>query len=330
MTGPLHALDEVGALLSEVAALVEPELERAISSEVRLVEDVGRHTLRAGGKRLRPAFVFLAARAAGGETAEERLVRLGACLELVHMATLIHDDVIDRAPLRRGRATAASLFGNAASILAGDVLLAKAMAILADDGDLSIIRTVSAAVVEMAEGETLEVASRGNFDLPADEHLRIVRMKTASFVECCCRVGALAAGAPAAVVDALGAYGATLGMAFQIVDDLLDYRGRPEVTGKPTGSDFREGCATLPLISLRPRLTEEELGFARLKFGNGVSDEEIALIVKWMEERGAFGEAAACARSYAERATEALRGVPEGWPRDALSQAVSFVIERQR
>lgn len=297
---------------------------------MRSVRQVGEHTLEAGGKRLRPAFVALAARASGRPFEPRRAVRLGACLELVHMATLIHDDVIDRAETRRGRATAATLYGNTASILSGDVMLARAMAVLADDGDLEIIRIVSRAVVEMAEGEALELETRGRFDLPEDEHLEILRMKTASFVECCCQVGTLLAGADDSVREALATYGRHVGLAFQIVDDLLDFRGDHAVTGKPIATDFREGCATLPLIRLAPMLEAAERNKVEAVFGNGVTDEDIREIVGLMEARGAFAQSEAVAQEHVDLAVAALAAVPRSADRDLLVDVAGFVLDRRR
>lgn len=319
-----EAIDQIRA----DTALVERHLERLVQSNVRLVHQVGAHTLRAGGKRLRPAFLLLSAKATVRDFDLDRALRLGACLEMIHMATLIHDDVIDHAATRRGRPTAATVFGNTASILSGDVLLARAMAILAEDGCLPIIRTVSDAVVEMAEGEALEVETRGEFDLPLAEHLRILRMKTAAFVECCCKVGGLVAGASPEVVDALGRYGHHIGMAFQIVDDLLDWRGDEQKTGKPQATDFREGCATLPLIFLRERLSEDEISFARGKFGNGVTDDEIRMIGSWMDGRGAYSRAEEHAERHANDAEGALTILEDSIHREMLSGVVQFVLQR--
>ncbi|HTQ11920.1 MAG TPA: polyprenyl synthetase family protein, partial [Fimbriimonadaceae bacterium] len=198
--------DLIEQIAGEIAS-VEQELARQLGSRIALVESVGRHTLDAGGKRLRPAFVALAARATGIDLRSTRVCRIGACMEMIHMATLIHDDVIDHASTRRGRATASAAFGNTAAILSGDVLLSKAMVILALDGDLEIIRTVSQSVVEMAEGEVRELEIRGRIDLTEDEHLDILRMKTASFIQCCCESGALIAGARSDHRRALGEYG---------------------------------------------------------------------------------------------------------------------------
>ncbi|MFI5384481.1 MAG: polyprenyl synthetase family protein, partial [Fimbriimonadales bacterium] len=319
IAAPTGMDDRGKELLGQIAAeidAVERELARQADSNVELVRHVGKHTLEAGGKRLRPAFVALATRVVGNSFEPARVPRVGACMEMIHMATLIHDDVIDHAATRRGRETASAIFGNTAAILAGDVLLAKAMVILAQDGDLEIIRTVSQSVVEMAEGEVRELENRGCFDLTEAEHLQILRMKTASFIQCCCEAGALIGGASPEVRRSLGRYGHHIGMAFQIVDDLLDYRS--EITGKPRAGDFREGQATLPLIYLRPCLQSGEADLARRRFGNGVSDDELRRIIGWMGSRGAFDQAESEAKSHLDQAVSALDALPDSPERDLL------------
>jgi len=319
------ALDEIGAEISAV----ELELTRQVRSQVRLVSSIGEHVLGAGGKRLRPAFVSLSAKAAGTDFDPVRAHKLAACMEMIHMATLIHDDVIDHAATRRGRPTANSEFGNTASILTGDVLLSKAMSILAQDGDLEIIRAVSSAVVELAEGEVRELESRDQFDLEEEEHFEILRMKTASFIQCCCEVGARVAGAAEEYRAALLKYGHHVGLAFQIVDDLLDYTGDKRQTGKPLATDFREGCATLPLIYLRPHLAASERDHAEEKFGNGVTDDEIRMICRWMESRGALEKAQETALFHVETAKASLDRLPNGPSVDLLRAAADFVVMRR-
>jgi octaprenyl-diphosphate synthase len=319
------ALDEIG---TEISA-VELELTRQVRSQVQLVSTIGAHVLQSGGKRLRPAFLSLSAKAISSSFEPARAHKLAACMEMIHMATLIHDDVIDHAATRRGRPTANSEFGNTASILTGDVLLSKAMSILAQDGDIEIICAVSSAVVELAEGEVRELECRNRFDLDETEHFEILRMKTASFIQCCCEVGARLAGAPDEWRDALGAYGHHIGLAFQIADDLLDYTGDKKQTGKPVATDFREGCATLPLIYLLPSLNDSERIHTEQKFGNGVTEDEIKLICHWMEVRGALDKARETAQRQVDIAKESLNRLPESPSVDLLTAAADFVVMRR-
>lgn len=309
---------------------VEAELERQVSSKVALVSTIGRHTLEAGGKRLRPALVSLSAAAIGRAFDAERTVRLGACMEMIHMATLIHDDVVDHAPTRRGRASAPAAFGDAASVLSGDVLLSKAMSLLAEDGDIAIIRRVSGAVVEMAEGEVLELEKRGCFNLSEEEYRRILAMKTAAFIRACCEVGAMIADASRSEQEALGRYGLHVGIAFQIVDDLLDYQGDCEATGKRRACDLREGSATLPLILLRDRLADsEERRFTERIFDNGMVEEDVRQVCRWMDDRGVFEESSCAADREVALAIEALDALKPSDERALMEAVAKFVISRK-
>jgi octaprenyl-diphosphate synthase len=309
--------------------MVDSRLQQEAASEVELVEDACRLTMSGGGKRLRPLMLTCSALAVDPQSDLSRLAALGACVEMIHMATLIHDDVIDGAATRRGKPTAYQIHGPTASILSGDVLLSKAMRVLALDGDLSIIRLISESVVEMAEGEVREVEVRTDFDLTEAEHLRILTMKTAAFIEASCRAGARAGGANQEQEDALGTYGRSIGLAFQIADDLLDFRGIQAKTGKPWATDFREGCATLPLIALRESLTEEETLFVRRKFGDGAPDDELAMICQWMEARGAFSYAEEKAKAYVAEALQSLEILPESPYRSLLEMVSAYVVTRE-
>lgn len=308
---------------------VELVLEQHIGSQVKLVREVAGHTLRAGGKRLRPALVALSAAATGLEFDAARAHLLGACMELIHMATLIHDDVIDHAATRRGVPTAAAVFGNTAAILTGDVMLSKAMSILAEDGDIDIIRTVSKAVVDLAEGEVAELEVRGTFDLSKETHYEILRLKTATFIETCCRVGAMCAGADEATTKALSEYGFRIGLAFQLADDLLDYRGDHAVTGKPVATDFQEGCSTMPLLCLLPKLSPAEFEQTKAKFGTECSEDDIRMLCQWMDTRGAFAEADEAARHEVHLAQTALCELPESEESAMLSVLAELIVTRQ-
>jgi octaprenyl-diphosphate synthase len=272
--------------------------------------------------------VGLAAKATGLPYDVARTRLLGAALEMVHMATLIHDDVIDNSATRRGRPTAATECGNAGAILAGDALLARAMWLLSRDGDVALVRVVAEAVVDVAQGEVRELECRGNFDLSEEAHIEILRMKTASFIECCCEIGGMAAGADENIRRALKFYGHHIGMAFQIVDDLLDYRGDRTKTGKPTATDFREGQATLPLIYLRERMAEPELTAVKGCFGKSPTDDEIRMLVQLMASRGAFDRAEKLARTHVDRALEAAADLPPTASRELLATMAEYVFQR--
>jgi octaprenyl-diphosphate synthase len=315
-------------LLADIGS-VEAILQQQMNSEVPLVQTVGLHTLGSGGKRLRPAFLIVAARATLLPFDLERAYRLGACMEMIHMATLIHDDVIDHADARRGQVTAAAKFGNTASILSGDVLLSKAMAILATDGDIDIIRVVADSVVQIAEGEVAELLLRNDPMITLEQHLEVLDMKTASFVECCCTVGAKVAKADSEVSEGLARYGANVGIAFQIIDDVLDYQGDPETTGKAKASDFIEGCATIPLLLALNCASAEDKGYLMDRFGRPCSSEEISRVLEIIDQNGGFAGAREVAAKYVAKALEALETVPESKHKQAMAQFSEFVLTRE-
>lgn len=322
-----------GAHLVQLAAdveAVERELMKLVASQIKVVHEVGLHTLEAGGKRLRPAFLILSARATGRKFEVERAIRLGACMELIHMATLIHDDVVDESPTRRGRPTAGTTFGNTPSILSGDVMLARAMTVLAADGDLRIIRKAAEAVVEMAEGEAREVEVRGEMSLSLDDHRMILRKKTASFVECCCALGAMITDVDEATIHALGRYGHHLGMAFQFIDDLLDYRGDTKKTGKTVAQDFRDGCATLPLILALKKLSAEDRAWLGARFGVELPSKEVPHLLSLLEKGGGLAAAEAEAQAEVDHAFAALSELPKSSHRDLLEAAGRFVLGRHQ
>ncbi|MCL6623735.1 MAG: polyprenyl synthetase family protein [Fimbriimonadales bacterium] len=305
----------------------EVQIQERLPSRSKTATQISEHILLAGWKRLRPLAVIACARS-GPEFPAPRVYRIAACMEMIHMATLIHDDVIDQAPTRRGLPTPGVLWGNTAAILAGDVLLSRAMQTLAEDGDLRLILLAARAVGDMAEGEVRETEMRGNYDLSVEEHLETLRLKTASFLSACCQMGAVLGDCDPKAQEALGEYGANLGLAFQIVDDLLDFVGDTRLMGKPRATDFREGVPTLPFLLLRQELTESEHDYVKNIFGNGVSDEEAERICQWVWERGVAQNVLNHAKSFALRALCALDDLPDSQACKALRALTDFVVNR--
>lgn len=310
---------------------VEERMRQDLGSDVRTVHALSTHLLNAGGKRLRPAMVALSARSVRELVDRSRVATVGAAVEFVHMATLVHDDVVDSAATRRGLPTANAVYGNGIAVLSGDYILARSMRLLAIDGDLRIIRTVSEITIEMSEGEVMELAATGSAQLPVDQYFEILRKKTAVFVEGCCRCGALLAHAEPAIEQALSAYGYGLGMAFQIADDLLDYSGDPARTGKPLASDLRDGRATLPfLLGLESaaagdrRLLQEAFGCSSL------APDGVRAVCDVLHREGAFDRTRAAAASYLDRASSALSQLPDSTARDCFALLMEYVIHRDR
>ena len=304
---------------------VEEVLARETGSPVPTVHEVGRLTLEAGGKRLRPALVAVSAGACGAGTDAERLACIGACIEMIHMASLVHDDVMDGADTRRGKPTAAATVGNEAAILSGDALLARSMVILARDGDLTIIRETAEAVVRTVEGQVAEIASRGVSDLPLSSYLETIDGKTGALIEACCRAGARIAGADRAQTESLATFGRHIGRAFQIVDDILDYRGDHRRTGKPWATDLREGCATWPYIDL---LEHDDQPEWRRLLGRVEDDSQVEALTEAMKRAGSFARVAGSARHEIAAAKEALRPLSPSAYVYLLAGVADFVVER--
>src|SRR5579862_457608 len=310
---------------------VETRMQTDLGSDVRTVYALTHHIMNAGGKRLRPAMVALSARAVRPDVDVVRLATVGAAVEFVHMATLVHDDVVDNTATRRGKPTANAVYGNGVAVLTGDYILARSMRMLAIDGDLRIIRTVSEITIEMSEGEVMQIGATGRADLQTDEYFEILRKKTAVFVEGCCRCGAiLACGAPE-VEAALADYGYRLGMAFQIADDLLDYTGDPLITGKPRGSDLKDGRATLPLLLALDDATPSHRHRLLKAFGNAeLDDGSVLAVCDILAEYDAFNRTRAFARDHVERADSALAALAPSPARDCFAALTDYVIQRDR
>jgi octaprenyl-diphosphate synthase len=320
------------ACIADDLMRVEECLQEATRSEVGAVRAISGHTLFAGGKRLRPALAILSARVINRTEPAERCYAAAAAAEMLHMATLIHDDVVDEAPERRGKPTANSLFGNGITVLTGDFLFAKALEMVArDDANMPIIRVFSQIAIGMAEGEVLQAAVARCFELETTTYERVIDLKSARFIAGCCEMGCVTGGGTPTETQALAAYGHHLGMAFQIADDLLDFLGDPKRTGKPLGTDLRDGRVTLPLIHTFQRadtatrdylthtLTQKEL-----------TDAEIAAVTATIARHGGFAYAQEDAARRSENAIQSLAALPANPYKDALLQLARYVVSRDR
>jgi len=244
-------LSEIFEPIRDDLARVETEFVRHVQSKVELIPRIGKYIQASGGKRIRPAVLLMAARLCG--YTGDRAVLYAAVVEFIHTATLVHDDIIDDAELRRGRLAVHSQWGNDITVLLGDYLYIKSMALALTHDELEIIRLLCDVTLRMIEGELYQLTKNGDPDVTEDEHFEIIRRKTAYLFSGCSRIGGMLAGRPAAEVEALGQYGFKLGVAFQLVDDLLDLTGTVQSLGKPVASDLREGKITLPVIALMGR-----------------------------------------------------------------------------
>lgn len=285
---------------------VEGILQKAVQSSVQDMTAMALHLLSAGGKRLRPALTILSAQFAG--EINSRTISFAAAVELMHTATLIHDDVIDKAEVRRGRAAVHTLWGNEAAVMCGDFLYATAFNILARDGDIEVIRTMARTSSQVCEGEVLELQLAFNPNITELQCLEIARLKTAELMAAACKIGVMSTGADGQIASALESFGRNLGIAFQIIDDVLDLEGSVEEIGKPVGSDLIEGKVTLPirltLDSLDER--EREIWVKRIS-EHAITPGEVAELAKFAKEHGILEKARSVAKKFADQALTDLQ-----------------------
>ena len=313
------------ALMADEMLQVNAVIRRRLASSVALIDQIANYIVSAGGKRIRPMLVLLFSNALGF-TGRERF-ELAATVEFIHTATLLHDDVVDESALRRGRRTANALFGNAASVLVGDFVYSRAFQMMVGAGRMRVLEVLADATNVIAEGEVLQLMNMHDPDVSVDDYLRVIRFKTAKLFEASARLGAVLAEADSAVEEACAAYGRSLGTAFQLVDDLLDYEGATERLGKNVGDDLREGKPTLPLLIAMERGTSEQRTLLRgaIEHGEIARLEEVIEVVR---ATGALEATREAARAEADKACEALDLLPATAYREALLDLSARSVER--
>jgi octaprenyl-diphosphate synthase len=316
-------------LIAEKLALVEEELLLHFHSPIPTVDRIGSYLAQGGGKRIRPALLLLSARLLGYEKGN-RDVRYAAVIEFIHTATLVHDDIIDEARLRRGRTSANARWGNNLTVLYGDYLYTKSMGIALDEGDLTILKVLSDATLSMIEGELIAIEKTGSLQVTREEALDIIRRKTADLFSAACRLPAhFAPQGDLVAAERLAEYGRCLGVAFQLIDDLLDYTGSEASVGKPVLNDLREGKLTMPLLLILPRVSSSERDrvatVVRERDFKSVAPAEILSLV---ERHNGIAETRALARDYAGAARVALGPFPDSEAKDALLLATESIIDR--
>jgi octaprenyl-diphosphate synthase len=301
-------------------------LDRAVS-EVELIPQIAHHLIDSGGKRLRPMLTIAAAKLCGYRG--DGHVRLAAAVEFMHTATLLHDDVVDQSNYRRGKASARLLWGNQASVLVGDFLLGQAFRMMVDVGSFGALRILSNAAAVIAEGEVMQLAAAKKTATTEDEYLTIINAKTAALFSAAAEVGAAIANRPAEEHTALKSYGRNLGVAFQLVDDALDYSGDTTRLGKAVGDDFREGKITLPVILCFRRGSDEERAFWRRTLTESeIEDDDLAHAIRLMQKHGAIDDTLDRARHYGAIARDALAIFRADRQTRALTDAIAFCIGR--
>jgi octaprenyl-diphosphate synthase len=309
---------------SDMAA-VDRVLHDALDTDVVLIRQVGEYIVGGGGKRLRPALLLLAAGATGYRGTEHHT--LAAVIEMIHTATLLHDDVVDESELRRGHATANALFGNAASVLVGDFLYSRAFQMMVGLKRMRVLEILAGTTNAIAEGEVLQLMNAGDASLDETNYFHVIQRKTARLFEAAARLGAVLGSADRATEDALARYGMHLGIAFQLVDDVLDYSGNAEAIGKNLGDDLAEGKMTLPLIRALATGSPEEAAIIRHAIsGGGLTD--FAPVMAALDRTGALAYARARADDEVDRAAHCLHGLPDSPYRKSLLELTSFAAQR--
>ena len=304
---------------------VDAVIRVRLASEVALVNQIAQYIVGAGGKRIRPRLVLLFAQALGQDTPSRH--ELAAIVEFIHTATLLHDDVVDESALRRGRDTANAIFGNAASVLVGDFLYSRAFQMMVGIGRMRVLEVLADATNVIAEGEVLQLMNMHDADLAIEDYLRVIRYKTAKLFEASARLGAVIADAPREIEDACADFGRSLGTAFQLVDDLLDYEGNSDELGKNVGDDLREGKPTLPLLLAMERAGADERALIRQAIERGEL-QKLPEILSIVRRTGALDATREAAQSEADKARTILQALPESTARAALLELCVRAIHR--
>ena len=335
MTATIHRLNpsrppSLDAMLSLVAGemnAVNQVILSRMQSEIPLIPELAGHLIAGGGKRMRPMLTLASARLL--DYTGTRHHKLAATVEFIHTATLLHDDVVDGSGMRRGRRTANIIWGNPASVLVGDFLFSRAFELMVEDGSLKVLKILSNASAVIAEGEVNQLTAQRRIDLGEERYLQIIGAKTAALFAAACRISAVVAERDEAAELALDAYGRNLGIAFQLVDDAIDYDSEASEMGKGKGDDFRDGKMTLPVILAYARGSDSDRKFWRAAIGGDrVSDEDLAHAIELMRSTDALSDTIEHARRYGRRAIDALAIFPASKARAALTEAVEFAIAR--
>jgi octaprenyl-diphosphate synthase len=321
---PPRSLPQILAPIAEDLRAVDRTIRSRLSSDVALIGTIADYIIAAGGKRLRPAVLLLLARALGYRGSAH--VLLAAVIEFIHTATLLHDDVVDESELRRGRATANAHFGNAASVLVGDFLYSRSFQMMVDAGEMRVMRIVADATNRIAEGEVLQLMNVHDPSVDEHRYLEVVGRKTAALFEAAARIAAVIAGTGADLEEAAARYGAGLGIAFQMIDDVLDYSGHVEEIGKRLGDDLREGKVTLPLIHAMRGADDSQRQRIETAIREGGGDfAEIARIV---QTNGSIAYVRSRAADESARAAAAARLLPPSVFKDSLLDLIFFAMDR--
>jgi octaprenyl-diphosphate synthase len=323
----VNPIERLALLVDQDRKETDKLIHLRLLSDVSLIPEVSAHLVDSGGKRLRPLITLATARMYGASGSAQ--IKLAAAVEFIHTATLLHDDVVDESALRRGSASANKIWGNKPSVLVGDFLFSRAFQLMVDADSLPVLGVLANASAIISEGEVLQLRVTRNLATTESDYLEVISAKTAALFSAAAQSGAMIAGAHDTDARSLASYGRNLGIAFQLVDDALDYSGRQAVMGKAVGDDFRESKVTLPVILSAARAEDEERRFWRRTIEVGVQEKgDLARAIEYLERGGALAETIERARVYAGEARAALDRCPNGEIKTALSEIAEFVVER--
>jgi octaprenyl-diphosphate synthase len=321
------SLGPIIELVAEDIKAVNQVVVDRMQSQVSLIPQLAGHIVAAGGKRLRPMLTLAASRMCGYEG--DRHVGLAACVEFIHTATLLHDDVVDESDLRRGFASANAVWGNKASVLVGDFLFSRSFELMVEDGSLKVLGILSSASAKIAEGEVAQLVTANDTETGEAAYLNVISCKTAQLFSAACRIGAVVAERPLVEDEALDTFGLNLGIAFQLIDDVLDYSAKQAQLGKTIGDDFHEGKITLPIILAFRRGNDEERTFWRRTLEDlEQEDKDLDIALSYLEKHNALTDTVDRARHYGAIARDALGIFPDNPEKKALSHLIEFCIDR--
>jgi octaprenyl-diphosphate synthase len=307
---------------------IDAALSETLVSRVPLIEDIGAHSLLGRGKRIRPLLFVLSCHLFNYQG--KGLYRLATVFEYIHAASLLHDDVLDNAEIRRKKPSANSVWGNQAAVLQGDFLYLKSSSLALDSGSFAFLKRLTEATTRMTEGQILELIRTEDWNTSKEEYFEIITAKTAVLLSAACACGAVISGAEKGAVESLGEFGLNLGIAFQLIDDLLDYSSSPDVLGKPAGKDLKEGKITLPLIYTLSKIEMSERKRIEDLFKNqGASEGDYKSIIEIVRSKGALDQIRSEAKSYVDKAKESLNTFPYSPAKESLLELGRYVVERK-
>ena len=322
-------LEDAIALVGDDLNAVEAEMGKNLFSEITMIPTVSRYLIASGGKRFRPILLLLCARLSGYRG--PRAVPLASTIEFIHTATLLHDDVVDRAYLRRGMASANSVWGNGASVLVGDFLFTKSFHLIAQDGSLPILRLISRATNQLAEGEVLQLVKMGNPDTREEDYHFVIVQKTAVLISAACQIGGILGEAPPERIQAFADFGLNVGVAFQLMDDLLDYVADGQTLGKTIGKDLNEGKVTLPLIhALRTCPANQRERLVQMIRDPNRNEEDLSFVLEMVQASGGIEYTRKRAQSYVDQAKSALQAFAPSPEKEALGVIADYTVQRKK